>query len=242
MSLRIAFDLDGVLADMDGALARQAEIIWGEAKPPSASEPPDSSEQSEFAAEGSNGDSAPPPVRVPMTARQQRRLWQHVGTIEDFWEQLTEIEPGTIARLGAVALERRWEIIFLTKRPESAGATSQIQTQRWLESKGFKYPSVYVVQRSRGLIAAALDLDVVVDDRLENCTDVLVDSKARSILVWREDEKSVPPAVRRLGVKVVKTIEECLDVLVQVDSASTKKPRAMERVKQLLGLKEKAKG
>ena len=38
------------------------------------------------------------------------------------------------------------EIIFLTKRPESAGATAQVQTQRWLQSKGFALPSVFVVQ------------------------------------------------------------------------------------------------
>ena len=30
MSLRIAFDLDGVLADMDGELAHQAQLLFGE--------------------------------------------------------------------------------------------------------------------------------------------------------------------------------------------------------------------
>ncbi len=37
-----------------------------------------------------------------------------------------------------------------------SGATPQVQTQRWLESKGFRLPSVFVVQGSRGRIAAAL--------------------------------------------------------------------------------------
>ena len=115
-----------------------------------------------------------------MTARQQRRLWRHVETIENFWETLTEIEPGAVARLAAVATERKWEVLFLTKRPASAGATSQMQTQRWLEAKGFALPSVYVVQGSRGRIAAALGLDFVVDDRPENCLDIVVDSKARA--------------------------------------------------------------
>jgi hypothetical protein len=31
MPLRIAFDLDGVLADMEGELVRQAETLFGEA-------------------------------------------------------------------------------------------------------------------------------------------------------------------------------------------------------------------
>jgi hypothetical protein len=51
--------------------------------------------------------------------------------------------------------------------------------------EGLRASSVYVVQGSRGLIAAALELDVVVDDRHENCYDVVVDSGARAILVWR---------------------------------------------------------
>src|SRR5439155_16592344 len=105
-----------------------------------------------------------------------------------------------IGRLASLAAERRWEIIFLTRRPESAGATAQVQTQRWLQSKGFTLPSVFVVHGSRGRIAAALDLDVVIDDRPENCLDVVVDSKARALLVWREDVSQLPAAARRLGI------------------------------------------
>src|SRR5439155_22669880 len=114
-----------------------------------------------------------------MTPRQQRRLWKHVDSIEKFWQTLQETEAGVVARLHKLATERRWEIIFLTKRPESEGATSQVQSQRWLESKGFALPSVFVVQKSRGRIAESLGLDIVIDDRPENCLDVVTDSKAR---------------------------------------------------------------
>jgi hypothetical protein len=145
-----------------------------------------------------------------------------------------------IQRLASLANDRRWEIIFLTKRPESAGSTSQVQTQRWLESKGFTLPSVFVVQGSRGRIAAALGLDIVIDDRPENCLDVVVDSKARAILVWRDDEKLLPVAARRLGVGVVSTVGECLDILQQIDAASREQPGVVDRVMRLLGLKEAA--
>jgi hypothetical protein len=76
---------------------------------------------------------------------------------------------------------------------------------------------VYVVQGSRGLIAAALDLDVVVDDRHENCYDVVVDSSARAMLVWRESGRQFSSAAERLGVDVVKTVGECLDLLTLPD-------------------------
>jgi hypothetical protein len=140
--------------------------------------------------------------------------------------------------LAALAADRRWEIIFLTKRPETVGATAQVQTQRWLESKGYTLPSVFVVQRSRGRIAAALGLDFVVDDRPENCLDVVVDSKARAILVWRE-ARQPPTAVQRLGIGVVKSVADCLEILAQVDAAAaSEEPGVMSRVMRLLGLNE----
>jgi hypothetical protein len=253
VSLRIAFDLDGVLADMEGELVRQAERLFGERMtrrlqeqaseaeaPTSTAVPlanPDSPKDAGAEPEPPvELDTEPPLVKLQMTARQQRRLWRHVETIENFWETLTEIEPGAVARLAAAATERRWEVLFLTKRPASAGTTAQTQTQRWLEAKGFALPSVYVVQGSRGRIAAALGLDFVVDDRPENCLDVVIDSKARAVLVWREGEKQLPSAARRLGIVVVKSVDECLDILTQVDAPASEKTGVVGRVMQLLGL------
>jgi hypothetical protein len=185
-------------------------------------------------------DEVPVSAGLHMTARQTRRLWQHVKSVDGFWEGLKEIEEGGVARLAKIATDRRWEVIFLTKRPDTAGATAQVQSQRWLAANGFTLPSVYVVQGSRGLIAASLRLDIVVDDRPENCLDVVVDSKARAILVWRDDEKNLPIAARRLGIGVVKSVAECLDVLTHVDAAEDDRPGLMARVFKLLGLNETA--
>ncbi len=243
MALKIGFDLDGVLADMEGELFRQAETLFGD---PMARHLQERAEAvADTAAAGvvrpPPATPMPPLLKMNMTARQQRRLWHHVESIENFWETLVELEPGTIARLAAAASERRWEIIFLTRRPETVGATAQVQSQRWLESCGFKLPSVYVVQGSRGRIAAALGLDIVVDDRPENCVDVVVDSKARALLIWRDDEQLLPPAAKRLGIGVVKTTGESLDILTQMDPLpSNEPPGVIDRVKRFLGLKESA--
>jgi hypothetical protein len=159
-----------------------------------------------------------------------------VETVENFWQDLQEIEPGSIARLAAIAAERRWEIIFLTKRPATAGATAQVQSQKWLEAKGFLLPSVFVVQGNRGRIARALDLDIVVDDRPENCLDVVTDSKARAVLVWREKQQGLPTAARRLGIGVVESMSECLSILVQIDTiAPEEKTGVFNRVLRILG-------
>src|SRR3990172_3030782 len=213
MPLRIAVALDGVLADMHGELARQAEMLFGEAMTsrrvaragPSTPTPTDPNADPPVPAE------LPSLEKLQLTSREQRRLWHHVETIENFWETLKEIEPGMLRRLAALATDRRWEVIFLTTRPTSAGATSQVQTQRWLASMGFALPSVYVVRGSRGRIAAALDLDFVIDDRPDNCLDIVVDSKARALLVWREDERLLPAGARRIGIGGVEAVGESLD-------------------------------
>ncbi len=142
MPLRIAFDLDGVLADMESALVRQAEVLFGEPMtrrlqerasesgvPAAAADdtPAGAAPERQAAAEGAP-DNAPALLHLNMTSRQQRRLWRHVESIENFWESLVEIEPGAVQRLATVAHERRWEVIFLTKRPETVGAIAQVQS------------------------------------------------------------------------------------------------------------------
>lgn len=242
MALRIGFDLDGVLADMELALEQMSEKLFrlGAKQPrqPRSRRAP-SSLPGTAPAEGS-GD-APPREALDLTDRERRQLWRHVHSIDGFWETLEETEPGVVARLAALASERQWEIIFLTRRPQTAGATSQLQSQRWLESKGFRFPSVYVVTASRGLIAAALTLDIVVDDTPENCVDVASDSKARTIAVIRNkrNTEAPPPAgLKRMGIHMVRSTEACLDLLVQIDSSVEERPGAMERVMRTLGLKQ----
>ncbi len=238
MALRIGFDLDGVLADMEVALVREAEKLFG-------SSLKNRNPQQSLAALASMSDLVPEevsddaPLRKEMhlTARERRELWHHVCALDDFWESLEEIEPGTVARLATLAAERRWEIIFLTKRPATTGATSQIQSQRWLEAKGFRLPSLYVVTASRGLIAAALTLDIVVDDTPENCVDVAADSKARTIAVFRSQETTPPSTFQSMGVHLVRSTDEALDLLVDIDS-SLELPGAMKRIMQTLGMKK----
>lgn len=225
---------------MESALNRHAETLFGEAMTRKLHEraSAEAARAGEKPEPESSTDTLPPLANLGMTTRQQSKLWRHVQSIENFWQTLDELEPGVIRRLAEIAAERRWEIIFLTKRPETVGSTAQVQSQRWLESKGFPLPSVYVVQGSRGRIAASLGLDIVVDDRPENCLDVVVDSKARSILVWRDDQKNLPAAARRLGIGVVKSVAECLDILTQVDASGREEPGLMTRVRRALGLKE----
>lgn len=236
MPLRIAFDMDGVLANMHAAVDRVAQTLF-EDDEGSAKEVPRDDRPSDPAASADAGEALDAAVRL--TARQERQLVRRLNGIENFWETLDEIEAGSVAELARLAAARRWEVIFLTKRPATAGDTPQLQTQRWLQRHGFPIPSVFVINGSRGRVASALSLDFVVDDRPENCLDVVLESKARAILVWREKEAELPAKARRLGIAVVSSVAECLDILARVDEIHHK-PGMLDRIKRLLGLERES--
>jgi hypothetical protein len=240
MPLRVGFDLDGTVADMYSALHREAVKLFGEDvlrkaaaedKQPAKTTAKTASTAVAAVANKVQDKAAKPEDDAPtnqemqelhLTARQQMQLWDHVRKIPNFWTTLTELEPGIIARIAKTAVERRWEVIFLTTRPSTAGELVQLQSQRWLDAKGFRFPSVYVVQRSRGKIADALHLDAFVDDRPENCLDIAVESKAKVILIWQGDLGDVPPGAKRLGVRPVTTISEAVSILEQLDDVRNK--------------------
>jgi len=235
--MRLGFDLDGTLADLHGALAREAAALFPDLDP--ASLPQSIAPTADPLQPGGEEPPAQEATLWPrsLTSRQQRELWKVACARVNFWEELDEIEPGSLTRLFRLVQERRWEVIFLTSRPESKGDTAQAQSHRWLIAHGFTAPSVFVVHGSRGKIAAALALDVLVDDRPENCLDVAIDSTARAILVWRGDEGKVPGSARQLGIGSVGSIHECLDILEALDRPDTESLGMVERLKRLLGLK-----
>jgi hypothetical protein len=246
VSLRIAFDLDGVFADMTGGLAKQAERLLDSDLRKDTRDPDSSGLQVPLRADALEGGitdagscRAASDRTLTLPPGLQRRLWRHLQTIENFWERLDETEPGALAQLAKVAREFRWEPIFLTSRPACAGASVQVQTQRWLDSKGFALPSVFVVQGSRGRIAAALGLDVVVDDTLANCLDVVAESPARAILIWR-NESPPPASTERYRIAVVRTVGDCLEALTRMTPA-TGRGRVADRLRRFLGLQRLAK-
>lgn len=244
MPLRVAFDLDGTVADMYSTLHQEALKLFGpETLAKAAYKTPAPAATDEVATvtikEGDTAtareeDTATAMEELHLTARQQMQLWDHVKKIENFWTTLPELEPGIIARIAKAAAERRWEVIFFTTRPSTAGEMTQLQSQRWLEAHGFQYPSVFVVQRSRGKIADALQLDAFVDDRPENCLDIAVESRAKVILVWHGHLKDVPAGAKRLGVRPVSTISEAVALLEQLDDIRSQ-PGIMRTLKRAFG-------
>lgn len=247
MSLRIACDLDGTVADMEGALRREAASLY----PPevdagaAAHDAPavkDADDDRSAAAEREAGPDeigAAAAIRAQTALRRPdnekaRRVWAHVRGVENFWETLQEIEPGSVARLAGLAKAHSWEVLFLTRRPATRGQTAQVQTQRWLETHGFTLPAAYVMNGSRGKVAEALGLHVVVDDRPENCLDVVADSSARAVLVWRQRRDIVPLLPDR--VEIVFSFGEALDLLEETTKSPAAASGLLRRVRSAIGL------
>jgi hypothetical protein len=237
MSLRLGFDMDGVLADLNAALVREAMRLFPgiERKAPTTPGSPTGGPLTDAAAPADPAEVVPGSLKL--SSRQERQLWDAVRQITNFWETLAETEAGIVERLATTSSEKRWEVMFLTSRPRTAGDIVQIQSQRWLQQHGFPFPALYVVSTSRGRIAQALELDVVVDDRPENCLDVAIESKARAILVWRGEEGEVPASARRLGIGGVASVGACLDLLVEADAADQAEGGLVDRLKRLLKIK-----
>lgn len=233
MPLRIAFDLDGTIADMHTSLRKEASALFRPEARPEVTETAGEKTAGSPSTEG-GAERTPDGDDLRLSARQQMQLWDHVKKIENFWTTLDEVEPGIVKRLATIAADRRWEVIFLTTRPSTAGETTQVQSQRWLAKFGFRYPSVFVVQPNRGKIADAMQLDAVVDDRPENCLDIVLESKAKAILIWPRDPGEVPAGAPRMGVRVVASTSAALSLLERYDD-ERKQPGVVRSIRKLLG-------
>src|SRR5215213_10239911 len=150
--LRIGFDLDGVVADFRTAFLDVAEELLGR----KAIQKPTS----------------PMPDLDAVSAADAKRVWQVIDATPNWWAALAPYEPAQIARIYQLARRYRWEVSFLTSRIPTAGDSVQFQSQTWLEAYGFYMPAVVTVPGSRGEIANALRLDIVIDDQLLNCIEV----------------------------------------------------------------------
>jgi len=197
MSIRVGFDVDGVVANFNKAFRQTAAQIDG---PAGGHDPSD-------------------PASRALGADVMKRVWDHIGRTAQWWLQLEPYEADEIERLYRTSRERRWEVYFMTTRPSSAGETTQFQTQWWLESHGFPLPSVLTVPGSRGDAANALKLDIAVDDRLTNCVDIIAASRSKAVLLLRRDDQTARDQATARGIGVVATLAAAIDAIEQFEEA-----------------------
>jgi deoxypyrimidine-specific 5' nucleotidase type C protein (NT5C) len=222
MSLRIAFDMDGVIADFATPFMRMESRLFG-GEVGHSPEHPEEEEERES--------------RSLSEVRRRRDLvWQEIRRTPDFWTTLKPLSEKSIRRIRALTITHHWEVFFVTQRPSTIGESVQRQTQRWLVEHGFDLPSVLPIAGPRGAAAAAFRLDYHVDDSMQHCLDVIADSKAKAILISPDKRESAILSARKLGIAVANGIDQALDILEQATLAQTN-PTLLRRLAALVGWK-----
>jgi hypothetical protein len=206
MPLRAGFDIDGVLADFRSAFEHEAHQHLSGALDPYR---PDSD---------------------TLSHQELKRIWARIMRTANWWTTVKPYEPEQIPRLYRVARELRWEVVFMTKRPITTGEPVQFQTQHWLEQHGFRYPAVVTVPGSRGELANALRLDIIADDQLFNCLDVVTGSHAKALLLSREGDAAAEQQATARGIGVVRTLEETIDAMRSLDQAQAERKGRLQRL------------
>lgn len=242
--LRMAFDMDGTLADLASAYAEIEERLFGAADPEHerpAPEVREAEQHEESTVEPSAEAKAGRRRRerradAQATTHSRDRIWRAIEATPDFWTTLKPLEEGAVKRLYELTAEHHWEVFFVTQRPATAGGTVQWQTHKWLVEHGFKTPSVIPLSGARGKLASALRLDYLVDDTPQNCVDVLSDSSTRAILLIDQRDALATASARRLGIGVARSVHDVLDVLVQATAARAN-PTLFEKLRKLVGWK-----
>jgi FMN phosphatase YigB (HAD superfamily) len=231
-ALRIAFDMDGTLADLSAAYADVERRLFGAVDEDAEHPEPESREAEQHDQQRSEDRGAV----SRNAARNRERVWTTIESTPNFWTTLKPLEEGAVRRLYELTGEHNWEVFFITQRPTTAGETVQLQTYKWLVEHGYKTPSVIPLSGGRGRAASALRLDYLVDDTPQNCVDVLSDSTARAILLVDSDNPHAESSARRLGIGVAHSVHDALALLVQATEARTN-PSLFEKLRKMVGWK-----
>ncbi|MGE5244008.1 MAG: hypothetical protein ACM3SQ_07250 [Betaproteobacteria bacterium] len=227
--MRVGFDMDGVLADFESAFREIERDLFG---PGGESALPGADHEAEPTSEGIAAD-APAQGSAKEIGRRRRAVWERIRSTEDFWTTLKPTDPRAVRRLHGQMLRHRWEVVFITQRPATAGDTVQRQTQRWLAQQGFDMPSVVVIAGTRGAAINALRLTHHVDDSPRNCVDVKTDSTAMPILIVRGRNDVAARQAAKLGMGVAASIDECLTMLEEA-SGPPQRPGVLRRLASIV--------
>jgi hypothetical protein len=213
MALRIGIDVDGVIADFRSAFRAAAVRCLRREVADS-----DSSDRLDQAG--------------PLSPEDVRRVWDHIARTQNWWMDVPPYEPAQIARLYSMTRAVGWEVFFMTKRPASAGDSVQFQTQWWIERFGFYLPAVLTVPGSRGDIANGLRLDMIIDDQVINCIEVISAAPAKALLMLRRPNPSARQHASDRGIGVVSTLAEAITVLERLQEVLPQKRGRLMRLSE----------
>ncbi len=208
MAIRIGIDVDGVIADFRTAFHAAAVRCLRH----------DVVDSDDLESVG------------PLSPDDIRRVWEYIARTQNWWMDVPPYEPDQIARLYSLTRAVGWEVFFMTKRPPSAGDSVQFQTQWWIERFGFYLPAVLTVPGSRGDIANGLRLDIVIDDQVINCIEVISAAPAKALLMLRSANPSAREHASNRGIGVVSKLSDAITVIERLQEVLPQKRGRLMRL------------
>jgi uncharacterized HAD superfamily protein len=196
--MRIGIDLDGVLANFNEAFKELIKAQTGIVLPPLSDTYPDTWDYHKAAG---------------VSPEQGDKMWEYIKT-SMFWASLHALPetPAILDRLETLALNGH-HIYFITSR---SGSMAKFWSELWLIRHGYASPTV-LISYDKGPIAKGLSLNVFVDDRPENCADVIAQGcGTRVYLIDAPYNRWANESL--LYGKRVKTVGEALDFEVHQGS------------------------
>ncbi len=189
--MRIGLDVDGCLADFNKAYIQLVKEVSGK---------------------DLFGPNYVPttwayPEEVGYSAETVQAAWDTIMTNKSFWFTLEPLD-GMFEFLEWIGRDDHdivHDLYFVTSRP---GAMAKLQTEAWFAQ--WDIPSTVLISSDKGLCCAALKLDVMIDDKLENISDIVLTSgcKTRPYLLDQPWNQSDSMAHKRVG-SVEEFLNEC---------------------------------
>ncbi len=151
----IGIDCDDVCCDFQSSYVRLLNFMFG--RPPIGTAPIDWS--------GSN---------LQLTNEETKQSWAEVAKVPNFWADLKPLpsfDNETIVLLKRLIM--RHDVYFITNRFATPGSSPMKQTKHWFYINALiKSPNV-MIAKDKGPMASVLQLDAFIDDKPQNCLDVL---------------------------------------------------------------------
>jgi uncharacterized HAD superfamily protein len=181
--LKIAFDIDGVLANFTEAYAKRLVKVSGKNR-------------------------LPKPLTLPCwdwdayygyTKQEIADTIENVAQDKLFWQKLKPIpESEVFARIQALSSDN--DVYFITNR---FGVSCKQQTEKWLYNQGISYPTVIISSKKLPIITS-LGIEFFVDDKLETMNEM--PKKANFFLIDADYNK----ANRTQGLLVASDVKDAL--------------------------------
>ena len=200
MSFRVAFDLDGTIADMQAVLTSEAERLFGSPQTPTPAV------DEATTTDSSEAEAAPPPADRELTSRQHAELWDHVdrdrGLLARAAGNRTGHRRAHRRNSGGKAVGRH-----LLHDAPAGGGRLRYRTRHSSGSSGTAF-------RSRACSSSIARAARLPKRSISTRSSTIVRrtaSMSRStrrrppILIWPRGDEDGPPGAARVGVRLVRT-------------------------------------